>query len=143
MIFHTHVDTKVGPAGGYLAYEDGTTYSWDQPRSFLEKKRTLLHGQSLRIRRDPSMSDYTRGKSDIACVGLQVKATSQDVGEFVFHYVSDNYGFHEDEVVALFGFCVYLSCRAMKTMKETKARLYSVVFVLLFSICFFRMLPSL
>jgi hypothetical protein len=77
LIFHTYGG---GPSGGYIAYEDGTLYSWRQ-EWFKEEVRTLMPEKCLRIRRVPD------APANFGAQGLQVKATDEDVGDSVFDYV--------------------------------------------------------
>jgi len=77
LIIHTYGG---GPAGGYIACPDGPLYAWHQ-EWHTGKERTRLPGQSLRIRRAPGMpADYEGAQ------GLQVKVTTEEVGDSVFDY---------------------------------------------------------
>ena len=70
-----------GPAGGYIAYPDGTLFTWRQNWG-TGKERTRLRDQSLRIRRSPDIPANYDGAQ-----GLQVKACAEEVGDSVFDYV--------------------------------------------------------
>jgi hypothetical protein len=69
-----------GPSGGYIACSDGTLFEWRQEWG-TGIERTRLPGQSLRIRPNPGCAGYHDQAQ-----GLQVKVTTEEVGDSVFDY---------------------------------------------------------